>query len=82
MARRQTSLHSLRFTANEEVVNDLLRRRGNENLILKALRRMPVTELVIFTDKEDHKGRTFLVNAIHGNYERVIKLLLVNDFVS
>ena len=82
--RRQSSfrIHSLKFTAEEEVVNDLLSRRGNEDLILKCLGQMPVKELVAFTDKEDHKGRTLLVNAIHGNYERVVQLLLVNDFVS
>ena len=68
------------FVDEEEIVNDLLSRRGDENVILRHLSQMPVKELVEFTEKEDHKGRTLLVNAIRGNYERVIKLLLVNHF--
>ena len=69
-----------KFSTEEEVVNDFLTSRANEDLILKHLSQMPIKELKEFTNKEDQNGRTLLVNAIHGNYKRVVKLLLVIEY--
>ena len=80
VARSSSFTNGHKFSVEEEVVYDLLSNQMDEDLILQNLSKMPVNELKEFTNKEDHKGRTLLVNAIRGNYERVIKLLLVNHF--
>ena len=66
------------FTADERLIHGLLLRRSDENLILKELEeRMTPEKLQQFNDKRDFEGRTLLVNAIHGQYEKIVKKLLV-----
>ena len=69
------------FLPEERVILGLIDRQSNEDFILKPLREMARAapeKLKKFTDKEDFKGRTLLVRAIRGNYEQVVKTLLVN----
>ena len=66
------------FSVNERVIHSLILRRSDESLILLRLQQMGPAELKEFANKEDFRGRTLLVNAIHGHYQQIVKVLLVN----
>ena len=68
------------FTDDERLIHGLLLRRSDEKLILKELKdRMTAEKLKRFNDKRDFEGRTLLVNAIHGQYENIVKKLMVRS---
>ena len=66
------------FSVEERAIYGLLLRRSEESLILHRLLQMAPAELKELAEKEDFRGRTLLVNAIHGHYEQIVKVLLVN----
>ena len=65
------------FSPEERVIHGLLMRRSDEKLILDHLHKLSPEELEEFNNKIDFKGRTLLVHAILGEYEEVVKTLLV-----
>ena len=66
------------FSVEERAIYGLLLRRSEESVILQRLQQIAPAELGEFAEKEDFRGRTLLVNAIHGHYEQIVKVLLVN----
>ena len=66
------------FSPAERHVHDVIVRQSRDDAeILKLLEEMPEEKLETLAGKEDARGRTLLVNAIWGNYQSVVRMLLV-----